>query len=53
MSRSGACTRAERMRLASPLLKHVVYPGLSLSRSGYLQRLANAAPMRMDLYPAA
>ena len=30
------------MRLISPLLKHVVYPGLS--RSGYLRRLTNAGP---------
>ena len=30
------------MRLVSPLLKHVVYPGLS--RSGYLRRLAPSAP---------
>jgi len=30
------------MRLVSPLLKHVVYPGLS--RSGYLRRLTNAGP---------
>src|SRR5436190_17469882 len=30
------------MRLVSPLLKHVVYPGLS--RSGYLRRLATSAP---------
>ena len=30
------------MRLVSPLLKHVIYPGLS--RSGYLRRLAPCAP---------
>src|SRR6266513_5422022 len=30
------------MRLVSPLLKHVVYPGLS--RLGYLRRLATPAP---------
>jgi peptidoglycan/xylan/chitin deacetylase (PgdA/CDA1 family) len=30
------------MRLVSPLLKHIVYPGLS--RSGYLRRLATSAP---------
>src|SRR5437867_4445107 len=30
------------MRLISPLLRHVVYPGLS--RSGYLRRLASPAP---------
>ena len=30
------------MRLVSPLLKHVVYPGLS--RSGYLRRLLPSAP---------
>jgi peptidoglycan/xylan/chitin deacetylase (PgdA/CDA1 family) len=30
------------MRLVSPLLKHVVYPGLS--RSGYLRRRASPAP---------
>src|SRR5436190_13199967 len=30
------------MRLVSPLLKYVVYPGLS--RSGYLRRLTNAGP---------
>ena len=30
------------MRLVSPLLKHVIYPGLS--RSGYLRRLAPSAP---------
>jgi len=31
------------MRLVSPLLKHVVYPGLS--RSGYLRRLRDALPV--------
>src|SRR5215467_8986960 len=31
------------MRIVSPLLKHVVYPGLS--RSGYLRRLTNPSPM--------
>src|SRR5262249_42450070 len=30
------------MRLVSPLLKHVVYPGLS--RSGYLRRLGSSGP---------
>jgi peptidoglycan/xylan/chitin deacetylase (PgdA/CDA1 family) len=30
------------MRLVSPLLKHVVYPGLS--RAGYLRRVAGAGP---------
>ena len=30
------------MRVVSPLLKHLIYP--SLSRSGYLRRLANSAP---------
>jgi peptidoglycan/xylan/chitin deacetylase (PgdA/CDA1 family) len=30
------------MRLVSPMLKHVVYPGLS--RSGYLRRFATTAP---------
>src|SRR5271165_2820961 len=31
------------MRIVSPLLKHVVYPGLS--RSGYLRRWAGAGPV--------
>jgi peptidoglycan/xylan/chitin deacetylase (PgdA/CDA1 family) len=31
------------MRVVSPLLKHVVYPGLS--RSGYLRRLTSPAPV--------
>jgi peptidoglycan/xylan/chitin deacetylase (PgdA/CDA1 family) len=31
------------MRLVSPLLKHVVYPGLS--KAGYLRRAAGAGPM--------
>jgi peptidoglycan/xylan/chitin deacetylase (PgdA/CDA1 family) len=30
------------LRVVSPLLKHIVYPGLS--RSGYLRRLATSAP---------
>src|SRR5262245_42633896 len=31
------------MKIVSPLLRHVVYPGLS--RSGYLRRLASPAPV--------